>query len=229
MLISGGASGIGKAIAFAFRDFGAEVTSTASSDEKAAMLEAEGIRAVRADVARENDVIDLVDSQDRIDILITAAGIVKRIEEYQLKQFDEVMQVNLYGTARMALLARDKLARSNGCIVTIASMLSTFGDPLVPAYCASKGAVTQLTKSLATEYARDGVRVNAIAPGWIATPMVQALIDDPVHNDPIMARTPMDRWGKPEEIAQGALFLASPAASFITGATLTVDGGYSIN
>jgi NAD(P)-dependent dehydrogenase (short-subunit alcohol dehydrogenase family) len=107
-------------------------------------------------------------------------------------------------------------------------MLSFFGGGLVPGYSASKGGVAQLTKSLAIAYAADGIRVNAVAPGWIATPLTQALQDDPVRSGPILARTPMGRWGRPEDVADPVVFLASEAARFITGVVLPVDGGYLI-
>ena len=105
-------------------------------------------------------------------------------------------------------------------------MLSYFGGGLVPAYSASKGGIAQLTKSLAIAYAADGIRVNAIAPGWIATPLTQALQADPARSGPILARTPMGRWGTPADVAGPVLFLASPAAAFVTGIILPVDGGY---
>jgi NAD(P)-dependent dehydrogenase (short-subunit alcohol dehydrogenase family) len=107
-------------------------------------------------------------------------------------------------------------------------MLSYFGSGVVPAYSASKGGVVQLTRSLEIAWAREGIRVNALAPGWIETPLTRALVDDPVRNRRIVERTPLGRWGKPEDVAGAALFLCSPAAAFITGAVLPVDGGYSI-
>jgi len=107
-------------------------------------------------------------------------------------------------------------------------MLSFFGGGLVPGYSASKGGVAQLTKSLAIAYAADGIRVNAVAPGWIATPLTQALQDDPVRAGPILARTPLGRWGQPEDVGQVVAFLCSPAASFMTGAIVPVDGGYLV-
>jgi NAD(P)-dependent dehydrogenase (short-subunit alcohol dehydrogenase family) len=107
-------------------------------------------------------------------------------------------------------------------------MLAFFGGGLVPGYSASKGGVAQLTKSLAIAYAADKIRVNAIAPGWVATPLTQALQDDPARSAAILARTPLGRWGKPADIAGIVVFLCTPAASFITGAVMPVDGGYLV-
>jgi NAD(P)-dependent dehydrogenase (short-subunit alcohol dehydrogenase family) len=129
---------------------------------------------------------------------------------------------------RACAAAREGLKARGGCIVNTASMLSFFGGGLTPGYSASKGGVAQLTKSLAIAYAADGIRVNAVAPGWIATPLTQALQEDPVRHAQIVGRTPMGRWGQPEDVADPVLFLASPAARFITGVVLPVDGGYLI-
>ena len=116
---------------------------------------------------------------------------------------------------RVCSAAKSKLATSHGCVINLASMLSFFGAPRAPAYSASKGGIAQLTKSLAAAWASDGIRVNAVAPGWIATPLTQALQDDDKRSRPIIARTPMGRWGTPDEVAGGAVFLASPAAAFM--------------
>jgi NAD(P)-dependent dehydrogenase (short-subunit alcohol dehydrogenase family) len=127
---------------------------------------------------------------------------------------------------RVCTAARTKLAASQGSVVNLASMLTFFGGPRVPGYSASKGGIGQLTKSLAAAWAADCVRVNAVAPGWIATPLTQALQDDAERSRPILSRTPMARWGTPEEVAGAIVYLASPAARFVTGAVLPVDGGY---
>ena len=143
--------------------------------------------------------------------------------------FEKVLAVNLTGTMRVCGMTRERLKASGGCIVNTASMLSFFGGGLVPGYASSKGGVAQLTKSLAIAYAADGIRVNAIAPGWIATPLTKPLQDDPARAGPILARTPLGRWGTPDDVARAAMFLCTPAASFMTGVVLPVDGGYMVS
>jgi NAD(P)-dependent dehydrogenase (short-subunit alcohol dehydrogenase family) len=143
-------------------------------------------------------------------------------------EFAKVIDVNLTGTMRLCAACRTRLAASRGCVLNIASMLSFFGSAAVPAYSASKGGIAQLTKSLAIAWAPDGVRVNAIAPGWIETALTEPLYSDPQRRDEILRRTPLGRWGQPADVAGAAVFLCSPAAAFITGVILPVDGGYSI-
>lgn len=183
------------------------------------------------DVTRPLGVVDVLDSiaEKRLDVLVNAAGILLRDgQEFDPENFAHVVGVNLTGTMRMCVAAKDLLAASRGSIINIASMLSFFGSGHVPAYSASKGGVAQLTKSLAIAWAPEGIRVNAIAPGWIETTMTAPLIADPLRKGPIANRTPLARWGQPEDVAGAALFLASDAAAFITGVILPVDGGYSI-
>jgi NAD(P)-dependent dehydrogenase (short-subunit alcohol dehydrogenase family) len=179
------------------------------------------------DVTDNEAVKGLIHSLPSLDILVNAAGVIRRDAEFEIDTFSEVIDINLTGAMRACVAAREHLMRSNGCIVNIASMLTFFGGPRVPAYSASKGGIAQLTRSLAVAWAQDGIRVNAVAPGWIATPLTQAIQDDPVRSGPLLSRTPMGRWGKPDEVADPVMFLCSDAARFVTGAILTVDGGYS--
>lgn len=232
VLVTGGTSGIGAAIARAFLQAEAKVVVTGVS---AAEIESCALDSLlsRAD-AKLLDVRDgasvaaLVQSCEKIDVVVNCAGVIRRGAEFDPEVFASVLDINLTGTMRVCTAARPMLARSGGAIVNLASMLSFFGGGLIPAYAASKGGIAQLTKSLAIAYADDGIRVNAVAPGWIETPLTAALRADSARREAIQGRTPLKRWGRPEDIAGTALFLCSPAASFVTGAILTVDGGYSV-
>jgi NAD(P)-dependent dehydrogenase (short-subunit alcohol dehydrogenase family) len=228
VLITGGTSGIGAAIAHAFLAEEAAVTVTGVSE-----AEADAARKVMpAVIAHVLDVRDgaavnqLVSGFDRLDHVVNCAGIIKRGEELEPEVFAQVLDINLTGTMRVCAAARPLLAKTQGTIVNTASMLSYFGGGLVPGYAASKGGVAQLTKSLAIAYAPDGIRVNAIAPGWIETPLTSALRADTERHAAITARTALKRWGKPEEMAGGVLYLSSPIASYVTGTVLPIDGGY---
>ena len=169
---------------------------------------------------------DLIGGLSRLDIVVNAAGVIRRDEEHDPNIFADVLAINLTGAMRVCAAAKPKLVEAGGAVVNLASMLTFFGGPRVPAYSASKGGIGQLTKSLAAAWAEEGVRVNAVAPGWIATPLTQALRDDAERSRPILLRTPLARWGTPEEVAGGVVFLGSPAARFVTGAILVIDGGY---
>lgn len=232
VLVVGGSSGIGAGIGEAFALRGAKVTVTGATDaEVSAARRAEGSAGVRVeqlDVRSDDAVANLIGEFHRLDVLVNCAGIIRRGEEHDPKVFATVLDINLNGTMRTCTAARQLLKASGGCIVNTASMLSFFGGGLVPAYSASKGGVSQLTKSLAIAYAGDGIRVNAIAPGWIATRLTGALQEDTERSAAIVARTPLGRWGTPQDVAGAALFLSSPWAAFVTGVVLPVDGGYLI-
>ena len=223
-VVTGGTSGIGAAVASRLAGLGAEVWACGLGAPQSALPAS--VRVCSLDVTDNAAVETMIRSIPSIDILVNCAGIISRGDEHRPEVFERVVSVNLLGTMRLCSAAREKLRLRSGCIVNTASMLSFFGGGLVPGYAASKGGISQLTKSLAIAYAADGIRVNAVAPGWIATPLTQTLQDDPSRSKPIIDRTPMGRWGTAEEVAQAVIFLCSPAASFITGIILPVDGGY---
>jgi len=177
---------------------------------------------VRDDAA----VTRLFASLDRLDVLVNCAGASDPAAEYTSEGFARTLDINLTGSMRCCTAARPLLAEAKGAIVNVASMYAIFGSAIAPAYSASKGGVVQLTKSLAVAWAPD-VRVNAVAPGWIRTGMARPVWEDPAWAGAISSRTPMGRFGEPAELAEPIRFLCSPAARFVTGVTLPVDGGYS--
>ena len=231
-VVVGGSSGIGAAIAQALQVSGRQVIATGATDgevQRAVNDPAmQHVQVRQLDVRNNEAIQSLFAELPRLDVLVNCAGVIRRGAELDPAVFAEVLDINLNGTMRCCTAARPLLAQSRGCIINTASMLSFFGGGLVPAYSASKGGVAQLTKSLAIAYAAEGIRVNAVAPGWIATPLTQALQDDPERSGAILGRTPLGRWGKPDDVADPVVFLASPAARFITGVILPVDGGYLI-
>jgi NAD(P)-dependent dehydrogenase (short-subunit alcohol dehydrogenase family) len=235
-LVVGGSSGIGAAIAAALADVGAVVTVTGATRGEVDSARSEpgfaARDAIELDVRDERSVRALIGDLPRLDVLVNCAGVIRRDDEHDVAVFEEVLAINLTGTMRCCTIARDKLrsaaGRDGGAIVNTASVLSFHGGARVPGYSASKGGVAQLTKSLALAYAVDGIRVNAIAPGWVRTSLTRALQDDPARSDAIAARTPLGRWAEPDDIAGAAVFLCSAAARFVTGVVLPVDGGYLI-
>ena len=224
-VVTGATQGLGRGIAQTLAGLGATVYGVGLRSDEAA---AHGVENVELDVTCEDGIAAFVSTLTRVDMLVNCAGVIYRGEEFKLSVFERVLNINLTGTMRVCEALQPLLSQSRGCIVNTASMLSFFGGGLVPAYSASKGGVAQLTKSLAIAYAQKGIRVNAIAPGWIATPLTQALQDDPERARRILERTPLNRWGTPEDVAMGVVFLCSPAAAFMTGVIMPVDGGYMV-
>jgi len=204
------------------------VTGATAREAEAARSTLDGAEIFALDVRDAETVQRAIERLETLDHLVYAAGIIRRGEEHDPQVFDMVVDINLHGAMRAAAAARPILTRGAGTILNVASMLSFFGGALVPGYSASKGGIAQLTKSLALAYAADGLRVNAVAPGWIATPLTQALREDPARSEAILSRTALRRWGEPQDIAGAAVFLASPLAAFITGVVLPVDGGYLV-
>ena len=224
IVVIGGTSGIGRAIAAGFHDAG-DAVHVAGHEPGAGP---DGAAATVLDVRDDAGVAAFFARFDRIDVLVNCAGVIRRGgAEFTPQGFAEVIDVNLTGTQRCCLAAHPALAAARGCVVNTASMLTFFGSAVAPAYAASKGGIGQLTRSLAMAWAGDGIRVNALAPGWIGTSLTAALSQDDAKSAPILARTPMRRWGRPDDVVGPALFLASEAAGFVTGAILPVDGGFS--
>jgi NAD(P)-dependent dehydrogenase (short-subunit alcohol dehydrogenase family) len=230
-LVTGGVSGIGAATSLAFKRAGAKVIACGLTDQELAAARARpdfaGIDIRRLDVADAEAVKALIGGLSALDFVVNSAGTIRRGAEHDPEVFDQVIDVNLNGGMRVASAARPLLARSKGAIVFIASVMSYFGGPVQPAYSASKGAVRNLTMSLGCAYAAEGIRVNAVAPGWVITDLSKGARENPERNAQINSRIPAGRWADPGEIADPILFLCSDAARYMTGTVMLVDGGYS--
>lgn len=227
LVIGASRAGIGAAIARAFQDAGASVTIT-GAEEIPAPEDRARFAYHRLDVRDTASVETLARGFPGLDVLVNCAAITVRGEEMAPDFFSNVVDINLTGSFRTASAFRPALAARNGRIVNVASMYARFGSPQNPAYGASKAAVEQLTKSLAIAWAPDGLRVNAIAPGFIVTEQSARSRQSPDHVASVTARTPLARWGEPADVVGTALFLASDASAFLTGTCIAVDGGYSV-
>lgn len=238
VVVIGGSAGIGHGIAAAFRDAGAEVTLTGTRDADAYDSDFTGMTFRRLDAADDAAAKDFAAATERCDVLVNALGtVVYGRKEFEIETFRQVLNVNLTGVMHICTLFRDKLAaaqekdgpiRLGGAIVNLGSIASFFATRNNPAYSASKGALVTLTKTLAENWARYGIRVNAVAPGLVATKITKVSWDNPEIYEAAIQRTPLRRWGTPEDMAGPALFLASPLAGFVTGQMILVDGGMSL-
>lgn len=228
VLVVGGTSGIGLGMAAAFRDAGAIVHATGATDaEVAAASAAAGITFSRLSVRDPSAIAALAETIPSLTALVDCAGVNLRAAEFTEEGFTTALDINLTGAMRLATAFRPALA-NGGAMLAIGSMFSFFGAPHAPAYAASKAGLVGLVKSLAAAYAAEGIRVNALAPGWIETAMTEAPRANPARFAELSARIPIGRWGTPADLAPAALFLCSPLAAYITGAVLPVDGGYLV-
>jgi len=237
-LVTGSSRGMGAAIAIALAEAGANVALHASRAVPAEVIQSVAETGVRH-VALTGDLSDsdrapllieqAIGALGSVDILINNAGVTRRAPavDYSIADWDDVIATNLTSVFRLCQsAARPMLERGFGKIINIASLLSFQGGITVPAYAAAKGGVAQLTKALANEWAARGVQVNAIAPGYMATDLTEALQNDPTRSRQILERIPAGRWGSPHDVAGAAVFLASSASDYINGHILVVDGGW---
>lgn len=236
-VVTGASRGLGRAMAAALAAAGAQIVAV--SRQPATALAADLTRTnhrchlVTADLEDPADVERVipraVEAAGRVDILVNNAGTVTRAPalDVRLEDWHRVLQVNLHAVFRLCqAAAQGMVPRHHGKIINVASLMSFEGGILVSPYTASKGAVGQLTKALANEWAPHGINVNAIAPGYIATDLTHPLQQDPVRNPAIVSRIPAGRWGRPEDLGGAVVFLASPASDYVHGHLLAVDGGW---
>ena len=236
-LVTGASKGIGAGIAIAMAKAGADIVLVGRSEESLkatrGAIEKVGKKSevLICDVQSKAEISEAFKGIDQlnVDVLVNNAGSISRSPaiETSLEDWDRIININLNSVFQISqLCAKSMLSNGNGRIINIASLLSFQGGINVPAYTASKHGVAGVTKALANEWGAKGVNVNAIAPGYISTDNTEALRNDPDRNASILARIPVGRWGNPDDLAAVAVFLASPASSYINGEILTVDGGW---
>jgi NAD(P)-dependent dehydrogenase (short-subunit alcohol dehydrogenase family) len=224
-IVTGGGTGIGLATCHRLAAAGYRVLA-AGLDREGDLPE--GADFVETDVTKQADLDALLARAQRVDALVNCAGILRQEREWTVDDFKLVLDVNLTASLAAATTAREKLRAARGSVVNIASMWSYFGSPKSPAYASSKGGIVALTRSMAVAWGAEGIRVNAVAPGWVLTRMAMGAKNDPAREPRISARIPLGRWAEPSEVASVIAFLVSDEAAYVHGVVLPVDGGYSI-
>lgn len=233
VLVTGGSAGLGRGMAEALIDGGARVAIVGRSERVLGVAEELGAFGIRTDLSDRAQTMALVPQALQVlgglDVLVNDAGAQRRhaAEEFPVEDWDHVLAVNLDAVWFLCQVAgRHMLSEGYGKIINVASMMSFTGGISIPAYTASKGGVSQLTKALSNEWAGRGINVNAIAPGYMATEMTSAVANDPQREPQILARIPAGRWGQPDDVKGAIVFLASAASDYLHGAIVPVDGGY---
>jgi 2-dehydro-3-deoxy-D-gluconate 5-dehydrogenase len=236
-IVTGASTGLGKGMALGLAEAGAEIilVDCVSSDGTAEEIKELGGKSISiiADLITLKPIQSILDEAVRvfgkIDILVNNAGIIRRSPaiEFSEKDWDDVMAINSKTVFFFCqAVARDMMKRKQGKIINIASLLAFQGGIIVPSYSASKGAVAQVTRALANEWAPHGINVNAIAPGYMSTNNTKELREDPIRSKSILNRIPANRWGTPDDVKGAAVFLASHASDYVNGHVLVVDGGW---
>ncbi|MBM7069753.1 SDR family oxidoreductase [Actibacterium sp. 188UL27-1] len=240
-LVTGSSQGIGFALARGLLDAGAEIVlngrDTGKLDEAAKTLASHGsVHRLAFDVTDHDAVRDAVDGFEAqtgaLDILVNNAGMQHRteLENFPADAFEKLLQTNVASVFHVGqAVARHMIGRGQGKVINIASVQAALARPSIAPYTATKGAVANLTKGMATDWAKHGLQCNAIAPGYFDTPLNKALVDDPEFTTWLEKRTPAGRWGKVDELVGACVFLASPGSSFVNGHTLYVDGGITVS
>lgn len=230
VLITGGTNGMGNAMAHGFRKLGAAVTVTGTKPRDAYDSDLHGLDVRQFDAGDPDQVERLIDSIEALDVLINnGAMVLYRGQEFDMEGFRRVMEVNLNAVMRLCNGFRPKLAKQRGCIVNVASLAAYGAVRGNPAYGASKAGVVSLTKTLAVAFAKDNIRVNGLAPGYVKTNITEVSHTNDAISDAIVQGTPMRRWGEPVDMVGPTLFLASnDVAGFVTGQTIMADGGYAL-